>query len=256
MPTVKRSKPPISPATGADIVAFIEFLAVKNRKAAEIIQALRQNPKYAERPDFPSERKVQRIVREFRPRDPSGPWRFNDSDTERSSTRFLLSVAAAVVEHTDARIRGITNAEAAWLEDIYAAAPEIHPWIAFEMAREYMRREAQGKTTEDLDDLLAFAPWRATEETAVEGSWRRYAKALDSGVPSAPSYILWHWLATSIGKLRLASGDEFRHDWMPSGPLTRKSLEELIKHYEEFAAVNEAHKRTIEAAARTNEEDS
>jgi len=224
-------------STGADIILFVEILAARGRKASEIMQTLRQNATFQDRPDFPSDRKVQRLVREFRPKDPSGPWRFNDSDTDRSSIRFLLNVVAAVVEQTDAAIRGITNAEATWLEDIHAAAPEALPWFAFSLAREYLRRQVTGESAEDLDLLLAFSPWRPTAGETTTQSWTRYQGAVDANqVTMAPFYILQPWIAHSICGLTGGKGnvlDESTWEWsLGSSAKGSELLGEIIEIYD------------------------
>jgi len=83
----------------------------------------------------------------------------------------LAAVVAAVIKQTEGRVTHLTRGQAALVSRIRAAAPTIGLWPAYKVALAYQRREARKEPTEDLDLLLAFAPWRSPRRYRLFEEW-------------------------------------------------------------------------------------
>jgi hypothetical protein len=166
--------------------AEIQRLAIEDWSPSQIHKCLEKYQREAGIKDPPPDvRTVQRIVRQVRASDPSGPW--SPANGELSDVRAVLDVLAAVIEHTEGRTISLTNGEALWVERLNRAAPGLPPLEAWRLARLYLARAARNDSTEDLDVLLAFAPWRRAEE-----GWARYHRVTTvvGRVPRAPSFLV------------------------------------------------------------------
>ena len=203
--------------------------------------------------DAPSEKWVRMRIAEKRALDDSGPWSPSGGSTAASG-QFILSVLKEVIARYEGRL-WITLAEAEILDRIHRAAPDLPLQPAFRLAQLYVQRRGAEVATTDLDALLAFAPWRADESGAVGDAWRQYVLVLGTGIPPAPISLVRPLIAASIAGLGTRTNKE-TDEWVDEMRITGTDVEEMIKQYEEFAVVNEAHKRKIEAAAQTGEEDS
>lgn len=100
---------------------------------------------------------IQRMLRAGRPKDSSELW------TLGPDAPLLLPVLAAIVERTLQPAR-LTRGQAAWVVRVRQAAPDLPLWWAFWLSEKYRIRNQQGQATDSLDLLLAFAPWRSTED--------------------------------------------------------------------------------------------
>lgn len=139
--------------------------------AATAIQTvLDQDERFAGR--VPPLRTIQAIARAAAVVDDSEPWRLDDG--LGLSAGLILDVLAEVVEQTDGRRRHITRAEATWVVRIRRARPDLAPWAAYMLARDFMA----GKQIEDDTLLLAFAPWRG--DTNLE----RYERSVGDAQPT------------------------------------------------------------------------
>jgi hypothetical protein len=112
---------------------------------------------------LPQRRAIQNIVRAHTPRDPSGPWRMSAASNP-SDAALILPVLAAVAEHSAGRTTTVTMREAEWIVRVLTAAPDVPPFDAYQLARQYMRFQDRGVDTEPLDAVLALAPWRDDAE--------------------------------------------------------------------------------------------
>ncbi len=76
----------------------------------------------------------------------------------------MLAVLRSVILETRGRVKHLTSAEAERITKVHAVAPDLDPWQQYRLARAYILRSVQhDQPTDDLDALLAFAPWRSTE---------------------------------------------------------------------------------------------
>jgi hypothetical protein len=101
----------------------------------------------------PSEKTIQRMVKDYTPEDPSGPWSFAESTGEEA--RLILPVLAAVLEQTAGDGGAISRDIAAWIVRIRTAAPTLPPWDAYGYAILYRAAAAHKRDTRELDRRLA-----------------------------------------------------------------------------------------------------
>jgi hypothetical protein len=167
-----------------DVRSAIQGGGSKGLSPGEIHTALSQDPDFYGR--VPSLRTVQRILSEGRPRDTSGRWTIQSNDGDR--VRVVLDALAAVIEQTRGRVNGFTKEEADWIARLDRAAPGLPPFELWRIARLYIGRLSRNEPTDDLDALLAFAPWRG--ELGTWTSWPRYDNAVEAGwINAAPRYL-------------------------------------------------------------------
>jgi hypothetical protein len=109
--------------------------------------------------------------------DPSGIWSLAGASPGEAAR--VLPVLAAVIERTEGRRTFLTTAEAAMVARVSEAAPDLPPWQTYQLAHRYIDA---GSATEDLDQLLAFAPWRdqaAAYNAAIAAGWIRRHHVLE-----------------------------------------------------------------------------
>jgi hypothetical protein len=117
------------------------------RSPAEILQLVQEaaedeKDKVREAPDI---RTVQRIVKDERPKDMSGPWStFEALDDE---AQIILPILRFVILDSGGRISSFTRAEAAAVLAVRRAAPRISNLrLVWLFAREYVRRDLRAET--------------------------------------------------------------------------------------------------------------
>lgn len=134
----------------------------------------------------PSKRTVERIVKEWRGVDLTGPWNLYTAAPE--DVPLVLPVLAAVINWTQGAITSLTNGEARIIANIRSVAPDFGLVDSFLWARLYRRRIENNEPTDDFDAYLSYAPWRDENRRAL------YRKAVEQGwvreVPRA--FILHH----------------------------------------------------------------
>ena len=136
--------------------------------AAQIFEAL--DRQYKDRKKFPSQRTIERFVKEYRATDKSQPWTVEESDPQ--DAKLILEWLASF----NGFGKGLTKAEAFWHLHIKRIAPDLSFLRAGILANLYRIRSAKETGTEELDAYLGFAPWRAPE--ALE----RYKKMVGDGL--------------------------------------------------------------------------
>ncbi len=119
----------------------------------------------------PHIRTIERIVARVTPRDDSGRWTFGSGEEDRA----VLDIAAAVVEWTEGRVAWLTSAEAAEIARLLPVVPGLGEWETFVLARTYLLYRSLSRPTDELDQIVAFAPWRDRD------ALRRYFAAVNSG---------------------------------------------------------------------------
>lgn len=141
----------------------IAELADQGYGGAAIEKALLTDPALeALSSEIPSKRQIQRLVTKHATGDSSPAWSPVLSQEPPEVTRALTAVIADVVEETGGQVTQLTQQEVQYLRGIWTIAPCIPPWLMYRIAREYIRREAKGETT-DLDLLLALRPWEGED---------------------------------------------------------------------------------------------
>ena len=112
---------------------------------------------------------VERIVKEFRQPVTSEAWSFRDSDGDDAN--LILEVRRELIRVWDHPSQRISKKEAHWVVKIRKAAPDLNPATVWLVAVMYSLRERDDAATEDLDDYLAFAPWRDKQHFDEYNEW-------------------------------------------------------------------------------------
>lgn len=168
-----------------ELIAIIEERAARGQSPVEIVHWLDTDPATAGRWDLPTLRTVQRYLRQIRRGDADEPWSLSVFDGPESTV--VLEALRELINMSNGRISNISNRVARWLVSIHSVAPDLGPWTGYRMARMYRNREDQGLKAADLDQFLAFGPWRSDDAEAS------YEKAVAEGwIDRAPLATNWN----------------------------------------------------------------
>jgi len=170
--------------TAGDIQLAIEKLALEEPRLgpAQILGMLQRDRHFRRRTDLPEIRTVQRIVKDVRVPDTSGPWQFGDSPADVQDV--ILDTLAALVTWTEGRVQELTADEAETLAQLAPRTRTMDARQRWRLAQLYRLRRARDASTADLDQFLAFAPWADNEHR------QRYERALKLGhVPRSPAML-------------------------------------------------------------------
>ncbi len=188
----------------AEALSIIEGLANEGRTAPNIeVELEARGIPPARRP---SRRTIERIVKSLTAEDRSPPWGLGDLAASEDAA-LVLPVVRAYLNITSMRAPArsprdfyITRAEARWIIRVRRAAPDLHVFDVYRMARAYLAREVRRLPTFDLDALLAFEPWNehpislpvpdgAPELTSSHRE--QYSKGIREGwIPAAPAFLM------------------------------------------------------------------
>jgi len=146
------------PRMDGDVEQEIRRLALMNWTAAQIFRELGKREDFKGR--LPQERTMRRAVRWYRPDDTSGWWSVADDDTDPEDAELVLPVLAAAIEWSKGTVARFSKGEARWIVKVRKAAPDIPPVWAFQVAFSYWWQKCRDEPTENLDQMLAYAPWR------------------------------------------------------------------------------------------------
>lgn len=183
----------------------------------------------------PALRTIQRLLGQM-PTDDDAPWGLGDAKGE--DARLILETQYLVFLASEGRRQHLTKREAAWVARVRKASPGMPPFDAVLWAYEYLSREANKQSTEDLDIALAYCSQPDTLEER-EREWERLARA---GVQSPhDDAIQFEREAESIeAGLRFRAlyrqrwgGDNW---WMYTPELGEETLRAMAKEYREEAA--------------------
>ncbi|MBI2863137.1 MAG: hypothetical protein HYX94_01055 [Chloroflexi bacterium] len=165
-----------------DIRKAIVHHAKRGRTPVEIYDYLGRQPEFKDR--MPSQRSVQRVVKDTLPHDTSEAWSL--AQDEGPDTGLILETLAAAMEGSEGLIRHLTSAQANWIKRVRRAVPDLRPWVAYQVAVDFQKCAETKQDTSDLDAFLAFAPWRSAEHE------RRYDDARQKGYvpPAAHDVVL------------------------------------------------------------------
>ena len=171
--TEKRKRPNFTSDVLDDIT---ELAAADPRPSAE---AMRRSldvkfPGTAEKPvAVPSARWIRDFVAGLNVPDPDAHWTLVAA--QRDSSPYVLPVLAAVTSATNGNVRQLTNAQATLIARIRRGASELPLIDAYRVAKLYLTRQARDAPTDDLDQVLSWAPWRNA------AAKKRYDKAVKAG---------------------------------------------------------------------------
>jgi hypothetical protein len=121
--------------------------------------------------DLASYTTVRNIIDQL-PLEPEAPWTYSQENA--AAATLILPVIAALVRKTRGQRASVTVEEAHWIVRVRTTAPDLPPYAAYQLASYYAMRTAFKKPTDDLDAILAFAPWRGWN------AFREYQKAVQS----------------------------------------------------------------------------
>ena len=162
--------------TDGDVRVEIENLGLRGWSATQVEERLLTQDEMRHR--LPSLRTIQRILRELPKADDSGEWSLASAD--KADAPPVLEVLREVIEQTEGRIRTLTLKEADLISKLRSAAPALSPWRTYTVARTYIRHEARGDSTEELDATLAFLGGGTRRDFA------RWSKAVAEGWVQTP----------------------------------------------------------------------
>jgi hypothetical protein len=157
--------------TDPDIRDRIADLAAQGATAKRIADILSADEEVADR--VPGERTIRAIASRYRGADPSGPWSVATADP--SDVPHVLPVIADMLEaEVPAKFRfsWLTVREARHVATMRRYAPDLPSVSAFLLARSLVVAEDSQEPTRDIDEFLAFAPWRDAGD--------RYVKAFNA----------------------------------------------------------------------------
>jgi len=176
------------PRIPRDIEIAIEGFAAEGYTPPQILEALQRKADFKGRA-LPVIKTIKRIIeREGLAADASEWWSLAAADPDDAAT--ILPVLATVIERTAGRVPSLTKAQADWVLKIRCIAPDLSPWSAFRLAISYRVRVHREEPTADLDELLAFTPWRSREHL------ERFLRVVNSAHPD--------WIQTTGGWVKLA----------------------------------------------------
>lgn len=148
----RRRERKISP----EIQARISKLAAGRTSAAKIHREILSD--FGDTNDTPSVRTVQDIVRDVRSEEPFERWSVASSSPEDAA--LILPVYAAVTDRFIEEYPSLGVRDAEWVVRIRKVVPDLPAFAVYEVAFSYGIRRRRDLKTDDLDSLLAFAPWR------------------------------------------------------------------------------------------------
>lgn len=160
-----------------EVLRFIEHRALRGVSGTEIHKALVADPELGAL--APELRTVQEIAREHRPRSPGEAWRL--SDAAPGEIRPVLETLSAMVQETEGRVSTISIGHAEHVVRLAEASPSLPPWLRWVLAVAYDRLAEHGESTELLDLLVAFEPWRDDQ------AWLAYRNAVRAGTVRKPT---------------------------------------------------------------------
>jgi hypothetical protein len=158
--------------TDADVLEAIEDRLGRGRSPRQIHGELTANPHFAGR--VPSVKTIGRKAKTFHLPNPEERWSLAEADPEEVAV--VLPVFAAMAKRDRVwECQFVTKEQAHILVRITAAAPDLDPSSAYQVAKDYLSRRRRGLQTLGLELVLAFATWR-DEASAAE-----FRRVLDAG---------------------------------------------------------------------------
>lgn len=92
----------------------------------------------------------------------------------------MLETLSAMVQETDGRVSAISVGRAEYVVRLAEASPSLPPWFRWVLANRYQACEESGESTQWMDLLVAFEPWKDDD------AWFAYRDAVRSGAVEKP----------------------------------------------------------------------
>lgn len=172
---------------GLDLLSAIDTGIAKGQTAAAIHADLELRPEFVRR--VPSARTIRDVVAERIP-SPSQRWTFAADDSDEAGA--VLLALRTVIEHSEGRVKSISDAEATWIKKLYRAdrlmieqeglsvRTRLGAWRAYLLARRYAAAAQHPAALSELDAAVAYAPWQDVAEQFQENA-DRYMAATEKG---------------------------------------------------------------------------
>jgi hypothetical protein len=179
------------------ILAHIQKMVNKNKAVTpgDVFQSIGAEFGTPEKPHPVNRRTVERIVKEIKDLDQSGPW--DPQDMSGQDARLVLETMGALCRHSanSARQGHVTRAEAKQILWIRKAAPTLPAVDAFNLARVYILKLADPA---GVDWYLAMRPWESPELEAA------YLEGVEhGGVPRLHPIAATTWQSLRVAHERL-----------------------------------------------------
>lgn len=126
----------------------------------QVFQSIGEEFGSPDKPDPVNRRTVERIVKELKDFDQSGPW--EPRNTSGEDARLVLETLNHLLITTAPRFYPFTNEEARLIVWIRKAAPTLPPIDAWALARLYITFRSEEETIA-IDCFLAMRPWESEE---------------------------------------------------------------------------------------------
>ena len=146
--------------TDADVLSEIEDRLGRGRSPRQIHGELSADQRFVGR--VPSIKTIWRKAKTFRPPAPDERWSLVTADPEEVAVVLPVFVAMAKRDKVW-QCAWVTKAQVHVLVRIAAAAPDLEPWAAYQIAERYVEWEELGNATLGLELGLGLAPWRSEE---------------------------------------------------------------------------------------------
>jgi len=187
------------PRVEGDVEDEIRRLALMNWTAAQISRELEKRPDFVGR--VPQDRTMRRAVRWYRPDDTSGWWSVAEADPEDAA--LVLPVLAEGIERSGGWWQRFSKDLAGWIVKVRLAAPDMPPVWALQVAFSYWSHGRHDEPSDNLDTMLAFAPWRD------QSHLRRYLLAVKM---FHPDWFELFDVDGAVPRIRLARGVPWKPD--------------------------------------------
>lgn len=165
----------------------VQLLALAGHKPAEVYRMLEEKGLLKDpNPDL-GRRTIERMVRDAKPLDPSGPWSFAAADPEEA--RLVLDVVVWVFHWSKGRT-WLTNEVTSWVARVREAAPGVPTNWAYHLAIAYQGATQRRQDSRSLDVVLAVKPWEVEGAEDDEG---------EAGTEFDRRYALMQWAHDELG---------------------------------------------------------
>jgi hypothetical protein len=174
-----------------DLEKWIKRKARRGEEPIAIFREMERSDEWKHIENLPILRTVQNVVKDQKIQDKTAPWSVTDEEFSPEDARLILDVLADVIVYFGER-RVFTKAEAAWVLRIRKLAQGLPFDEVWELALLYMLRDSKGESTEGLDAMLAFMPWKSKSRC------ENYNHAYDQEwVKEEPEVRSWEWAGDS-----------------------------------------------------------
>ncbi len=188
-----------------DIRELAEDRFLRGWTPTQVLRHLEQADGFAER-HLPSRKTLQRWSNEIAPRDPSGAFDLNEVADSMGSAEVAERIADVLREtaiRTRGRIVSLTRREASFVAAARVMASDLPPWRAYVVARICARRVELKQPMTDVEQFLAFAPWRGDVAREI------YRRSYTAGRVHIPSSALLREDADEVDLIAADAAYEF-----------------------------------------------